>query len=166
MTEGLFPADPEKALDHAELIETILEYRGEGKSVKEISELTGYSKRHVIRLIAEAAERARKENANLVARRFMEHDLRCEYLLALCSRRLKQLADLGDFDEKAVRAAVAVMDRHARLLGLDTIKRKGGRPGENDWIDNAPIKDVLAEAKALGLEIPAAFDTTTTEGRP
>lgn len=165
MTEGLFE-DPGKTLDHAEGVEEILRRRAAGELYPAIAAALGYSERHVHRLISEAAERCRRDNAALVAKRFLEHDRRCEHLYDVCLRRIQAQIEAGDFDDRVIRAAVTVLDRQARLLGLDASKRVGGGgDGPNAWLDKAPLSDVVREAKILGLELPKEFDTKATARR-
>lgn len=162
MTDGLF-SDDVKTIEHADMVSILLSARGSGKTMVEAAALAGCSLRHAERLLAEMGEKMRKRNDARVSRRFLEHDARCEHLYSLVVAEINKQAAAGAFDEKLIRAAVTVLDRQARLLGLDAVKSTDKRHGPNEWAEEAPLKDVMAEAKRLGLVLPTGFETRARE---
>lgn len=148
--------DPELLLAHAEMIRGLLELRGRGVPTEKAAAQLGITPRHAFRLLNEAAREMRAANAEHALRRFAEHDARCEWLYEQCVARIQQSVEEGALDEKAVRAAVTVLERQAKLLGLDM---KAGAAGSNtgEWAVDAPFEDVKKRAAELGLTLPESF---------
>lgn len=165
MTEGTFDtmADgDERAARWAEQVRLVLDKRATGASWADCGSAVGWSPGHCIKMVREHATRVRAQNHLLIQQRYLEHDARLEFLYDSVARRIHEMANFPGgpvVDEKLVRAAVAVLDRQAKLHGLDAVKPAGGR-NNMDWLDESkPIADVLREAEALGLVVPDAFRT-------
>ena len=57
------------------------------------------------------------------------------------------------FDDKLVRSAILIMDRQAKLHGLD--KQKA--PTNPDWLENASQPELIRLAKERGIALPEKF---------
>lgn len=143
----------------------VLDLLAEGKTHVEIAKLLGLSVRQVATRVREVVAEARENARDHVNLRFTQHDERLEYLYKMCLKRinamnLRQNADdEWGFDDKAVRAAVAVLDRQARLLGLDRTVNTGGQ-NFNSWLDNQSGADLERLAVQYGIDLPKKFETT------
>lgn len=144
---------PEEMLEDAERLRHILDKRADGRPWDEIARDLGLSVTSCHRIIREAAELSNRRNAQLVDEMRLTHHARCEKLYRTVLERIQVQIDAGHLDDKLVRAAVVVLDRQARLLGLDAVRVRGGT-GRNDWVDDMPIGAVLDEAARMGLKVP------------
>lgn len=143
-----------------ERLRTVLELRAQGTPWKAIAEKLDMTERHLLRLVQEATAEMRRKNRELSEQRFLEHDARLEWLYGVVASRIHAYAtsDPPVVDEKLVARAVNILERQAKLHGLD---KKAGREseGKNHYLDDdRTIGDVLKDAKALGVEIPAEFE--------
>lgn len=150
--------ETEDKLEHAEKLRTILDMRAEGRPWPEIAVRLGVSERTCHRVISDAAEQSNARNQSLVDEMRLTHNERCEFLYRRVVEKLNEQFKEGVLDEKLLRAAVLVMDRQARLLGLDAVKIKGVS-GRNDWVDELPLSKVISEAERFGIQVPKELRT-------
>jgi hypothetical protein len=138
----------------------VLRMLAQGQNNVQIAEALGITARQAAARIKEVVDQAREDAAAHVKLRFTQHDERCEYLYRCCLKRINSanLKHSGEFDDKAIRAAVAVLDRQARLLGLDRTANTGGQ-NFNVWLDNQSGADLERLARQYGIEIPRPFAT-------
>jgi cytosine/adenosine deaminase-related metal-dependent hydrolase len=147
--------------DDVERTAKVLEYRAQGKTWAETAALLGVTVRTCHRLVAEEADRVRAEQKRLVSQRILEHDRKLEWLYERLAATIHEYATRTPprVDEKLVRAAVSVLERQAKLLGLDAAKAPAGG-GANDWMrDDTPLADVIRTAELYGIKIPDTFRT-------
>ena len=150
-------ADPERNIDHHQEKADILRMRSGGLSMVEIAEQTGLSLATVMRRLKEIADDTRDRHVEIADEMFAVHQARLEALYRKINERIAQLEV---FDDRVFRAAVMVLERQAKLLGLDREKRDTGRAGQNDWIESATADEVVRRAKELGINVPEKFDVT------
>ncbi len=152
-------ADPERNLDHAEQVLRLLQFRAQGKSTKQAAELMGINRQHAQFLIREAIADVNKAQADLIAQRRIEHDAKLEHMYSICAMKMQRMFDDPDlFDDRVLRAAVMVLDRQAKLWGLDKGSTAGGA-NRTEWLANASSADIVREAEEYGLKIPEEFKT-------
>lgn len=140
----------------SEHLSLILDGRAEGKPIEKIADEIGISRTHAFRLMQGAIADARVENSLRVQQRAYEHDLRCELLYSLAIEHAIRVSKAGDFSPDAVRLALSVLERQAKLWGLDR-KTEKGKNGMADWSDKASLDDLIREAKRLGVTVPEKF---------
>lgn len=150
--------------DERELLkERIVEMRMMGETPAQIAATLTAEGREVSwqtvqRYIREAAEESAARLAQTIDQRRMEQDRRVEYLLSICMKVLREKYANGLSIDKDMRNAVSLFERQARLLGLDVVRNQG-QGSRLDWIDSAPLQDVMTEAERLGLIQPGEFQT-------
>lgn len=154
-------ADDETQLEWAERLEYVLRQRARGVPVSQIAKELGLNPRHIFTYLQQAAEDTRTRIQELCDQRFSEHDSRYEYIYRSLVVKLESVTDPKDFAAIA-RAAVTVLERQSRLLGLDRDKPSGGG-NRSDWLDSATPSEILSIAKNYGIAVPehveAAFAT-------
>lgn len=143
----------------------VIELRAQGLSVPKIAKQIAQegfdlSCQTCYQIVREYAETVRENAVGWGEERFAEADARLEYLYAqiqerLAAAALNPLCDDGKF-AGLVRAAVAVLDRQARLLGLDRTKALGGT-GQHDWLDKTTPAQLAALAEKFDLKLPKQF---------
>lgn len=141
----------------------VLKMLARGETNVKIGEALGITTKQAAARVKEVVEQAREDSRAHVLKRFTQHDERCEYLYKVCLKRinkmnLKHQDGEWDFDDKAIRAAVAVLDRQARLLGLDKSVNTGGQ-NFNAWLDNQSGADLERLARQYGIDLPEKFST-------
>jgi hypothetical protein len=148
-------ADESKELAFAERTSQIVSLRASGKSATDIAEAIGCDVRTVYRSIKDEAEKVRAGTAELVSSMFMLHQERLERLWAKAQERIDALEDTASSADfcHAVRAAIMILERQARLLGLDR-EKAGGRGAAADWLDTASEAELRVTAERYGLRIP------------
>lgn len=147
----------------------VLDWLAEGKTNIEIAGILNLPVKVVATRVREVVAEARADARAHVQKRFTQHDERLEFLYKCCLKRinamnLRQNANPNNewgFDEKAVRAAVCVLERQARLLGIDKNVSVGG-PNFNGWLDNQSGADLERLALSYGIDLPKPFDTSST----
>lgn len=144
-----------------------------GQQVAEIAKAHGLAPRQVARIIREAAQAVRANMAEVGERAILLQLERLERLYVLIEREMQayerelekwmDAEDPGErpkLDVNAVRAAVALFDRQAKLLGIDKVTDKG--PSGQRWgglLKDMPIDRVLAYAEQLDMKAPSEFET-------
>lgn len=149
-------ADPDRQLEHHEQVLALLEKRAQGKSTKQAAIDLGISQQHAGALVREAIEQVKRDQADLITQRRLEHDAKLEYLYNVCLAHVQALVAANAFDDKAIRCAVSILERQSRLWGLDLSGTKTSE-GRADWLDTASSSAVLAEAERYGLKVPEPF---------
>lgn len=143
----------------------IIELRAQGVSVPKIVEQlakddTPLAYNTVYQIVREYANAVRDEALQRGEERFAEHDARYEYLYGQIQRRLARAAENDEYDDgkfaALVRAAVAVLDRQARLLGIDKVKTPNS-PAQHDWLDRATPGQLVELAQKFELKLPEKF---------
>lgn len=112
----------------------------------------------VLACTARIAQQVREETVDMAAELYAIANMRLEELWRACQRGIDDMVSAGAFDANVVRAAISVLERQAKMNGLD---RTRGSPRANDpgdWLESATPRELAARAKALGLSIP---DTLT-----
>lgn len=173
------PAD--RALEAAGRDREIVEAATKGMRVHEIAAEFGLSDRQVSRILRDAAERVRADAAEVAADAFHLQRERLERMYRLVEMELQRYEQAmagwlelpeadrrrmpaPHFDDKPFRVAVMIFDRQARLMGFD----RGGKVdtiGPSGWLDQAPIEQVAAYAKQLGMTLPTQFDTPAPDAK-
>lgn len=150
-------ADPARAVEWETRRLRLMEMVGEGKSVKYCCDELSISAPQYYKLLREAAEAVRDRTLDLITERFAMHDWRYEAMLRQVQARIDACPVEDHIAFAAlIRAAIAVLERQAKLFGLDRAKNEGGR-NQNDWLDKAPASELVKMAKSLGVTIPAGF---------
>ncbi len=127
----------------------VLNLRMKGVTPSEVAGKLNVPLAMVLGAIASLTEDARQENAGIAAELFMLSNLRTEQLWAHVQ---KWLDAAQSFDDRLVKCAIAVLERQAKLNGID---RAGGKTvTDSDWIDQASPAEVVAYAKRLGITFP------------
>lgn len=139
-------------------IEKALVYRREGKLYTEIGVLLGEPAVNVRRALAALRVATTNEALDVADEYFNLHIERLEALWATVSSTINAL--LG-FDDRVFKVALAVLERQAKLLGLD--RGSGGRnptprpSRDKDWLSEATPSELIAEIESYGLEVPKRF---------
>lgn len=148
-----------------------------GMSPSEIAEKRRCSTRQVYRVLLDAAKAVRAKATDRLAEVYHMMDLRLERLYSIVEMELqsyeaymvlvRKAAEAGaahgqqviplEFPDKALRAAVAIFERQAKLHGTD--RGALGNKGNNSWLDDAPIEEVADYARSLGMTVPTEFKT-------
>lgn len=140
-----------------------------------MSQKYGISVRQVSRILRAGAEQVRADTAGIVAEQFHLQLARLERLYSIVEMEIQAYEEYMiavrearaagtnitpvKFDERPFRVAVLIMDRQAKLLGLD---RGGIGPSDRSptrWLDEAPIEEVVSYAKQLKMNLPTEFRT-------
>lgn len=153
----------------AKRLTEILRLRSVGYRPADIGDLLGVEyggpigRRMVEKILRDAAEEYRAENQATIARASLEQNERLEWLYSVCARWIEwtRVAEDGVLlppDEKIIRAAVSILDRQARLLGLDVKTSMGPGASGQDWFASAPIQEVIKRGEQLGFIMPVKFE--------
>ena len=157
-------SEPEKAFDNVIRLDTMIKLRSQGMSVTEIATQTGNSPYYVHQMLREFARYVRDNTVELAEQRIAEQDARCEYLYRQVQKKLDEASLLDiKYYSQLVAAAIKILDRQARLLGLDRTRTAGGA-NQMEWLDKATPKELEDIAKDYGLKLPRSF-TDMTAGR-
>lgn len=161
MTPGHAFADAVKEYDFVARNARIVKLRTEGKTPHETATLVGCDVRTVYRVIKDEADRCRAATGDLVDEMFMLHQERLERMWAAAQKRLDELSPLAPAADwcAAVRAAIMIMERQSRLLGLDRERNLGGA-NKADWLDGASEEELRATASRYGLHVPERLTGT------
>lgn len=143
---------PSIAMESARMVTAILDGIAAGKSQATMARETGTSVPTVARIVKELADEARRRNRERVEEAMMAQDVRLERLYKYCIDRIETA--LG-FDRDAIRLAILVCERQAKLLGLDRVKTGG--PQGRDWLTSMPDSELIREAERLNIKIPQRF---------
>jgi hypothetical protein len=133
-----------------------VESRCKGENPAVTAARLGITGRQAYRILRAAAERTRDHMVEILEARLAEHDAKCEWLYDVCARKIQTLVDKNEFDANVIRAAIAVLERQAKLLGLDKTKLKQG-PGNADWMDTADDAALVRAADRMGIKLPESF---------
>lgn len=128
----------------------VLMLRMEGHEPREVALRLGVKYGDVLSIMARLTKNVREENAGLAEELFMLSNMRLERLWRWVQSHLDKMET---FDDKLVRAAVQVLDRQARMNGLDKQTRPGGQPTD-DWVDAATPAEMDAYLRRNGFSIP------------
>jgi len=110
----------------------------------------------VQKAIRKAAEEARERNAELVEERFLQQDQGLLRLYRHCMDRIETAAAAGEYDKEAVKGIIMVMDRQAKLLGMDKAKATGAK-NLYGWLDTASETELNEAAERYGIALPKPF---------
>lgn len=135
-------------LDHWLKHKEVIRRRAAGMGVEQIAVEMGVERRTIYRWIAEAANAIRSENKSFTQEQFLINYHRLERLYELIEQKLVEVG----FQRDVFRAAIDILDRQSRMLGLD----RGG-PSRGQWLETASNDDLVAEARRLGIKIPDNF---------
>lgn len=146
---------PVNPVELDERLFTVISLRAAGVPAKEIADSLGLSVPRVYQYLAEATTAARERNVDLVEEMFLLHQERLERLFRLAQAHIDKCET---FDDRAFRVAILILERQARLLGLDkTPEKPGGKSGGYDWLENSTKEELIAEAERRGLRVPEKF---------
>ena len=158
------PDGPQMDLAWAERRDRIVELRAKGMLPREIGPTVGMTENAVYQVLREAAEEVRDRMQERIEQRFMEHDARYEYMYRQVQDKLSAAVSpdgvaLMTLSEYAglLRAAVAILERQAKLLGLDRNPGGAGGQRKGDWLDSATPKQLIDLAAKYGLDTPGKF---------
>lgn len=144
---------PSIAMESAKMVTAILDGIARGKMQSAMARELGVSIPTVARIVKELADEARRRNRERVEEAMMAQDVRLERLYRYCIDRIEKAEG---FDRDAIRLAILVCERQAKLLGLDKVKAPGGPQGR-DWMTDMPDSELIREAKRLNIKIPERF---------
>ncbi len=131
----------------------IVEMKAQGHTHKEIAAELGIPVRTVADRLKDAAMDARRRVAEVAEERAAMQDARVEWLIQKVSEMIR--TDGAVFDEKKWKVAIQLLERQAKLFGIDRAKDAGDRAG--DWLSSATEQTLRDEAEKLGLKIPEKF---------
>lgn len=140
-----------------EQLEAVLKMRHDGKVLREIATELGVSYTSVKSAVATYRVQMSAEMLEVADEYFQLHVDRLEGLWA---RVQKELTALPQFDEKVFKVAIQILERQAKLLGLDRGNRAAGVPrtgGQKDWLAEATPSELIAEIESYGLQVPERF---------
>jgi hypothetical protein len=168
-----------RALEQSARDRLIVDLATRGVSVGQIADHPDVrlSTRQVSRVLAEAATLVRSQTSSIVAQKFHMQLERLERLYGVVELAVQQyersmLASLAPtteggaappppekFDDRPFRVLVMIMERQAKLLGMDrgTTAMKDRSPTQ--WLSEAPLSEVVDYAKQLKMNIPTQFET-------
>lgn len=98
----------------------------------------------------------------LVEEMYHVHHERLEALFQLVQSKIDKM-DPDVFDLDLFKAALSILERQAKLHGLDHDKknqkktRVGATDRGDDWLDNATPAELIHEAESYGLNVPEKF---------
>ena len=110
----------------------------------------------VQRIVRNEAIEVRRRNAALCDERYAEQDATLEYAIGKVIANLEKCDWL---DDKLLRALCVLLDRQAKLHGIDRAKQGGGA-SKHDWLEGKSHAELMAEAERLGVRVPRPFKTT------
>lgn len=169
------PAD--RVLETSLRDRAIVEDSIRGLRILALAEKYRLSGRQVSRILKDAALAARDRTQEIVAETFFKQVERLEKMFERVEMEMQAYEDYmravraaqgGNpgvnvipvkFDDRPFRVAVMIMDRQAKLLGMDRGAGHDPRRGPADWLDGAPIEQVVDYAKQLKMKIPSEFET-------
>ncbi len=149
-------ADPEKNLDRSLLIDLVVKCRMEGRSTADTVAMlfgldTPSNRRQYFDLLDVATHQTYDRLADTCKQAFVIQNARLEELWRLAYARLGLLET---FDEGVCRACIAILDRQAKLLGLDKDKdNRGSRKGRFLEPDALP-STICGELERRGITLP------------
>lgn len=145
-------------LTRAQNTRDVLDKLALGYGATKIAAELGLSIDVVREITREAAAQLQKDNAEHVSEAFMQQDEAIMYLYRRC---IEEIQASSVFPEKAIVCAIKLMERRARLLGLDKAGPQAGRGGGGfSWLrGNESQSELAAMAKELGIAVPQPFAT-------
>lgn len=132
---------------------------GSGRIAKELTETGKYGdvNHELVQVtIREAAADMRKRNEELVEEARMQQDAAIMRLHAACIESMRGEDGNLFFSEKAIKCLIMLMERRARLLGLDKSPLPV-RAGAFSWLDKASPDELIAAAAKYGVKVPQPF---------
>lgn len=142
-------------VDYAERDAEIIRLRREQRMVpRKICEVLGIHQVEIVRdVLAKYVKEVRARNVEIIETAFVEQNETIEHLLALVH---KQLAN--GYDRDAIKCAIMLLERQAKLLGLDrAMTSNAAAKNDKDWIEKASDTELIEEARRLGLPMPEQF---------
>lgn len=130
----------------------VLMLRMDGHEPRDVAIKLGIPYGDVLTIMARLTANVRKENVGMAEELFMLANMRLERLWRWVQSHLDKMTE---FDDKLVRSAVQVLDRQARMNGLDKQTRPGGGGASDaDWVDAATPTELDTYLKRQGFSIP------------
>lgn len=127
----------------------IVELRSRGCTPHQIGREVGLTRQQVTARIRVLALEIRSATRDLVATRFLEHD---QILMTLRAKCQKAINEMKEWDSTRVIAMLKVLERQAKLLGLDVDPRSAA---DNDsWLDNKAPAELVEMARRFNLTLP------------
>lgn len=99
-------------------------------------------------VIKEYSRKAREAIQDTVDQRFVEHDETLDDMMSRCKQQLMRVG----FDVNILKCMILIMERQARLLGLD--KTVTHHPNVNEFLATASDEQVREECRRLGIIYP------------
>lgn len=153
--------DPVNPLVREETRYAVVDASARGERVAATCERLGIKPSTYYSILRDAAEKVRDSTRELCEIRFMQHDERLEYMYSQLQDRLDAFDPERDTVAgyaALIRAAIAILERSAKMWGTDREKPQGGR-GFADWLDDASPTELVRIAETYGIEIPKPFVT-------
>lgn len=139
----------------------IVEMRTRGYSPKAIANALGMTTGQVVDRIRALALEIRAGSRELVANRWLEHERALNHLRAVCQGWVNRMTE---WDATRITALVKVLERHAKLLGLDVDPRTAA---DNDsWLDDKAPAQLVELAKQLNIPLPPDLQVPECSPRP
>lgn len=167
------PRDEHAALLNAERDSEILADARRGLSLNAIAQKHGVSASTVQRALKQAAELVRANQKQIAAQVFQRQHDRLEHLYFVANLHIEEYEKymveraLGtrdpslppiQFDDRPFRICVMIMERQAKLHGMDVGASPHAKSGAMGWLNDAPIEQVVEYAKQLKMKTPTMFD--------
>jgi len=143
------PPDKLALLEH-----DVLMARVDGLTPTEVAVKLGVTHGDVLSILGRMTTNLRQENEGLAMELFMLANMRLERLWKWVQAKLDTLETLDSNGIQLVRAAVQIVERQARLNGLDKQARPGGVSQDTDWVDAATPTEMQAYLKRHGFTLP------------
>lgn len=128
-----------------------------GFSRQEIATAMGLDISTVERLLSKVLKELQVANASRAEEAYQLQDMRLEELY----RRVHELIVKAEgFDDRLFKTAITILERQAKLLGLDKTTRSSPvklAARDQKWMDEATPSELVAEVESYGIEVPARF---------
>lgn len=148
-----------------ELGRQVMDLRMQGRNRNDIAEILGISQCSVHRHIKEQIQAIRMNTEELAEEMFLLHQERLEELYALVKQELDKMEG---FDDKPFKLLIVILERQAKLLGLDVTPARGERNApKGSWLDDATPHELIAEVESYGFHVDERFKLpfTPTDAR-
>lgn len=99
--------------------------------------------------IRKATEQIKEKNREHIEQRFLQQDL---VLQRIIQRVLEALEE--KINDRLLIGLVRLLDRQARLLGLDRTPSSGSQGAMYQWLNNASTDELIKVAESFGVKIP------------
>lgn len=149
------PPDKLALLEH-----DVLMARADGLTPQEVAVKLSISHGDALSIIGRLTDTLREENAGYAQELFVLSNLRLERLWKWVQARLDSLTVADGNAIQLIRAAVQIVERQARLNGLDRTPRPSGVSADADWIDAATPSEMAAYLKRHGFTLPESLTVT------